>query len=59
MHAVAHRAYSWMTKLERALKARGMHGLLSEAEPALMKEGHERLSALHRVLLAHGSQEAG
>jgi len=45
LHAAAHRAYSWMTKLERVLEAKGMHGLLCAAEPALMKEGRERLAS--------------
>jgi hypothetical protein len=58
MHTVARRAYSWITKLEAALHARGMHDLLWEAEPTLMQEGHERLVALHRLLMAHGSEEA-
>jgi hypothetical protein len=58
MHTVAHRAYSWMTKLDAVLRAKGMHGTLCAAEPLLMKEGHERLAALHRMLTAHGSQAA-
>lgn len=57
MHSVAHRAYSWMAKLEAVLQARGMHQILWSAEPALMKDGHERLLALHRVLVANGSPE--
>jgi hypothetical protein len=56
MPTAARRAYSWITKLEAVLQARGMHALLWEAEPALMQEGHERLVALHRLLTAQASQ---
>ena len=52
MHTAAHRAYSWMVKLDRVLRMNGMHAALSEAEPDLMKQGVERMTALYHRLKA-------
>jgi len=52
VHAAAHRAYSWMTKVDRALRKNGMYDALSQAEPDLMKQGLERMTALYNALKA-------
>jgi excisionase family DNA binding protein len=44
---VARRAYLWMIQLDRVMRANGMHDALNGDEPALMKEGRDRLHALY------------
>jgi hypothetical protein len=48
--AVARRAYLWMIQLDRVMRANGMHDALNGDEPALMKEGRDRLLALYHSL---------
>ena len=52
MEIAAHRAYSFMAKLERALRANGMYDALCQGEPDLMKQGKERMAALYNTLKA-------
>lgn len=59
IEAVARRAYGWMSKLDGVLRANGMRDTLHQSEPALMKDGHERLIALYRVLKALEGKGAG
>ena len=58
LHAAALHAYDWMTRLHGVLEANGLHHALYQAEPALMAEGYERLSALRRTLTALETQGA-
>ncbi len=52
IRTTARHAYVWLRRLDGVLRANGMHDTLSQAEPALMKEGQERLLALYRTLKA-------
>jgi hypothetical protein len=58
VHGAAFHAYDWMTRLHSVLEANGMRDALYQAEPALMEEGYERLSALRRTLTALETQGA-
>jgi hypothetical protein len=55
---VARRAYSWMAKLRSVMEANGMHTTLVGAEPALMKDGHERLISLYHAVKAPDAEGA-
>jgi hypothetical protein len=55
---IARRAYSWMAKLQGVMEANGMHTTLVGAEPALMKEGHERLISLYHAVKSHDTEGA-
>jgi hypothetical protein len=52
MHTDARRVYSWMIKLDRLLRTNGMYDALSQAEPELMRQGLERMTALYNTLKA-------
>jgi hypothetical protein len=41
-----------MIKLDRLLRTNGMYDALSQAEPELMRQGLERMTALYNTLKA-------